>query len=396
MTRAVSFRTFVIGLLAGGGVLLALVAGFNRIVDPFAYYGEPEIAGFNAVKTKFRRFERHVKPAIVARERPEAVTIGSSFAEIGFDPLNPAFTDGGRLKGYNLALAGTDWASYLCHFEFAAGATDLERAVVGIHATDLPDVDCSRQFPGIGKVDAGTLLLSGKALKASIDTVREQRRERPSHTPEGRYFYTLDEPGSDRRFREFFAMRFKGDGGCRKGLARGLGAERPPAVSAQRNLDLSGLRRMVRLAASKGIELRLVVYPRHAYSLELDFLCGIEARQWEGMRQIAATVEDESRARGGSAQVWEFLAFDEVTGEAVSGAAMRYWQDPEHFNAEVGDLMLRDMFGGGTPAFGRRLSSDGLDANRARFEAQRRAFLAANPWFYPELAKLLPAGRQVP
>ena len=97
-------RFFFVSLL-----LLVMIGLFNRIVDPFWYYRDIEIKGFNAIKPKFRRYERHIKPVLLMREQPEAIILGSSYAEIGFDPTSPFFTDHGRLKAMNFALAGAFW-----------------------------------------------------------------------------------------------------------------------------------------------------------------------------------------------------------------------------------------------------------------------------------------------
>lgn len=112
-----SLRRYTIALFVLIAMTLAAVAAFNRVVDPFWYYRDIEIAGFNAVKPRFARFERYVKPQLLIREQPQAIILGSSFAEIGFDPLDVHFTDGGRLRGYNFAFAGAGWTLEECAFE---------------------------------------------------------------------------------------------------------------------------------------------------------------------------------------------------------------------------------------------------------------------------------------
>ena len=139
-------KQFAIRLIVGCLILLGLVGIFNRIVDPFWYYRDIEIDGFNAVKHKFQRFERHVKPALLIREQPEAIILGSSFSEVGFDPNNPFFTNHGRLKSMNFALAGASWERNQCDFEFAVTHSRIKRALVGFHPGDLPLADCKKDF----------------------------------------------------------------------------------------------------------------------------------------------------------------------------------------------------------------------------------------------------------
>ena len=62
-----SARQFTLRLFLLIALALASVAAFNRMVDPFWYYRDIEIAGINAVKPRFARFARHVKPALLMR-----------------------------------------------------------------------------------------------------------------------------------------------------------------------------------------------------------------------------------------------------------------------------------------------------------------------------------------
>lgn len=383
------FRRFALWLLFGLLSALALVGLFNRIVDPFWYYRDVSIDGFNAVKTKFRRFERHVKPAIVAREKPGAIVLGSSFAEIGFDPRNAVFTDHGRLNGYNFGIAGASWAMTRCYLEFALRNAEPKRVVVGIPLGDLPAVDCSENLATMGNPGIGSLLFSARALRASIQTVLEQRRERPSHTREGLYNYARATGTAQRAFSEMLAARLRQQScDLHKLGAATTGIE--PVASPKRALDLVGLRQLVRTVVERGIELRLVIYPQHVYNLELDALCEGTPDRWDALEQMASAVEEAS---GGSslAQLWEFFGYNEITGEPVS-PGMQSWQDPQHFNVEVGDMMLAEMFGGPKEeraAIGRRVMPGARDAARSRFDAARETFIGANPGFYPGLRQLL-------
>jgi hypothetical protein len=390
MQAAQSLRRYALWLLAGTGALMALVGLFNRVVDPFWYYRDISIEGFNAVKTKFRRFERHVKPAILAREQPEAITLGSSFAEVGFDPENPAFTDGGRLRGYSFAVAGADWGMVTCYLQYALRHAPIRRVVAGIHTMDNPAVECDAMVAGMGNAGPGQLLFSARALHASVQTVLEQRRERPSHTEKGRYFYTRFDPGADGRFRELFNHRLR-TRPCDLRLPEAGGEAPAPRASPRRPLNLEGLRAVVRLARERGFELRLVVYPMHVYALEMDELCGEEVERWDALRQMAEVLEQE--APGSDAiQLWEFLGYNAVTGEPVT-PMMHGWQNPFHFNAETGDLVLGAMFGrpvAGAPEIGRRVTSAAVAERQRRFEEERRAFIREHPEFYPGLHALLP------
>jgi len=389
-------KRFTLGLLLGIVVVLALTAALNRLVDPFWYFRDIEIQGFNAAKPKFARFERHIKPQLLAREKPRAIVLGSSFSEIGFDTNDPALTNGGALRAYNFAFAGAGWKLVQCHFDYALSVTRLERAVIGIHPGSLPAVhDCASRMPEVSGFFEAKLLLSLEVLKQSLRTVREQGSSRSSHTREGRYLYARDAPGVDARFREFFRQREYANPDCtRKRLpatppgSKDLG---PAQIVPAKGLDFTGLRSVIRQARAHGVELRLFAYPQHALSLELDFLCGQAAARWQALAAVAQVVAEESP--DGRTQLWAFYAYNEITGEAITRRKQPvYWQDPQHFNYEMGSLMLADMFGTtGRGRIGYRVTPEIMEESYRALLAGRDSYLRAHPDFYKELrASLAP------
>jgi hypothetical protein len=385
-------RQYAIGLLKWVALLLAVAAAANRLVDPFWYYRDFEFDGFNAAKPRFARFERHIKPQLLARERPRAIVLGSSLAEIGFDPNDPALTGGGEWKGYNFAFAGAGWELVQCHYQYALGVTDLRRVVVGIHPEAMTVADCAQRMPEVQDFSEVKLLLSLQALNNSLRTVLEQRRGRSSHTPDGRYLYARDIPGVAVRFREFFLGRRRSDPRC---ASDGMPLKPPPAqafssaeIVPPPGLNLSGLRELIRAARAREVELRLFVYPYHALSLELDFLCGGYAQRWAALAAIAQVVAEE--APQGGVELWEFFGYNDVTGERVIGREPKYWQDPAHFNHEAGSLMLAEMFSGQAAGrLGRRLAAGDVPAAYRDFLAERDRFLARHPGFHEDLRTTL-------
>jgi hypothetical protein len=382
---------------------LAAVAAFNRVIDPFWYYRDFEIAGVNAVKPRFARFERHVKPALLVREQPEAIVLGSSFAEIGFDPLDKSLTDNGRLRSYNFAFAGADWALEQCALEFALKHAPIKRVVLGISPEALPRADCGKIWQGMD-VSRAELLLSAHALDNAIRTVAEQRRARPSHTREGRYLYTRDVPGAASRFREYF----KRDGAAQVRCdVRQLNRPQPippSAITAAASMELEGLRTVIRAALAQGAELALVVYPRHALSLELAFACGDWRARWSRIAAIAQVVAEEAQkdtqkdTQRDSVSLWVFDGYDDARGERVVGREPALWQDPEHFNYELGARMLATIYAneyGREPGFGARVLPGNVDAIFAQLLAQRERYLAATDWFYDDLRNLTAAAPAV-
>lgn len=385
-------KQFAVRFVIGIFVLLALVGLFNRIVDPFWYYRDIEIKGFNAVKTKFVLYERHVKPALLMRDKPEAIILGSSFSEIGFDPTNPFFTDHDRLKAMNFALSGAQWDMVQCEFEFAVSHAPIKRALVGFTPGNLPLADCAKDFASIGQISTVQLLFSDIALQASMNTIRDQKDRTASHTREGRYINAHRDAAADNRFREFLLQRVKEyqrlneNVQCLKSTDT---SNTQPNLLLGKPLDLGGLRRMIRTAQERGIELVFYAYPSHAYMLELVKQCGDQDAAWQAMKQISSLVTTEA-AKGGQVRAYQFHGYNGTTAEAVGNISAKYWHDPMHFSVEMGNLMLSDMFGGNSPDFGRPLAAASIDTDYQKFLRGRAEYLQLHPEFHAEMQKLLP------
>ncbi|MFZ2171323.1 MAG: hypothetical protein WAW61_17005 [Methylococcaceae bacterium] len=317
----------------------------------------------------------------MVREQPDAIILGSSFAEIGFDPNNEFFTNHGHLKGMNFALAGAPWDMVQCHFEFAVAHASIKRALIGILPENLPEANCEKDFAKLGQVNIGEFLLSMSSLRGSIKTIRKQKTNKPSHTRDGQFFFMRDEPGVNIRFGEDFMRRKRQKPQCFKA------SDMPLNSAAKTSVDLSGLRRVVKVAKEHNIELVFFVYPQHAYSLELDNQCGDQDTHWRAMQQIAKLIEAE--ATPDQVRAWHFYGFNEITTEPI-GTTAKYWQDSMHFNFEMGNIMLADMFGGvvNQPKLAHPITTSSIEADFRDFLRERTEYLQHHPEFLANLTKL--------
>jgi hypothetical protein len=369
-----SNKRYVVAFFLLFPAALLLVAAFNRVVDPFWYYRDISIRGFNQVKTKFRRYERHVKPEILVREQPDAVIFGSSYSEIGFDPTHLSHLVGG--SAYNFALAGASWDRVYCDTQFAMRYDQkLRWIVLGIHPQSMPERDCRKALYEMRHPDELSFLLSADALNASVETVLEQRKDPPSHTAQGLYFYTRGKPGTADRFRQYLPTH----GPCIPGKA-GAGADP--------GLDLKGLRHLLQEALMRHVSVRLVVYPRHAMPVEQEYLCGARQERWKVLSSIVAMTESLA-GTGPSVEVWDFEGFHKIATEKISEAPAVFWQDPAHFNYEYGNVMLDEMFGRSAALYGARLTSKNMKARQEDERAAREAYIRLHPGFDRQLMSLL-------
>jgi hypothetical protein len=374
-------------------------AAFNRVVDPFQYFGSPRIPGFNEVKSRLRFFEREVKPAVVKREQPEAVILGSSIAAIGFEPLHPALTRDGQARSYNFAMAGAPWKEVFCDLEYVLARTHARRIVFGMVAQAMPDEDCGPNLAAMSENRLPEVLVSPQALQNSVKTLRSQDpREPQTHTPEGRYLFFRDDPRVEHRAKVFFEENLRGKTTCSEDRLRHSldGPAEPFAPDASTPFDLSGLARIVAQISGRDIQLRIVIYPRHVVAAEAEYLCGEERQRWLAMYRVAHYLESHPPAPPASVELWDFQGYGPPFDEPLGGGVLTYWQDPIHFNPVLGDRMLDAMFGRSAPSsdpvtgFGYKVDSATLAARYRWLAGQRAAFLRAHPETWDTLMRLVP------
>jgi hypothetical protein len=377
-------KQFVIRFLCTTLFIFAFIGLLNRIVDPFWYFRDIEIKGFNVIKSEFRNYERHVKPQLLVRDQPEAIILGSSFSEIGIDPNNAFFTDQGRLKGMNFAMAGAPWPMVLCHFEYAVAHANIKRALIGFHPESLSVANCEKDYASLGQINLGELLLSKPALVASINTITKQKTEKPSHTREGMYFFNRDKPVVNIHFGEDYQLFLKHSENRPQCLKAIVTQDVPFNSATGSAFDLNGLRRMIKIAKEHNVELVLFAYPQHVYKEEWDRRCGDEVRNWYAMKEIAGLIEVE--AKPDQVRAWQFFGYNAITTEPI-GPKAKYWQDSRHFNFEMGDMMLAEMFSetGKKPELGRPLISSNIESDYQDLLNGRAEYLQQHPGFFAEL-----------
>jgi hypothetical protein len=219
------------------------------------------------------------------------------------------------------------------------------------------------------------------SVRDSIKTITNQKNSKATHTEDGRYFFERDKPGVNIRFGEDFVRYKKQDPRCVK-------ASNTPFTSDVANaVDLSGLKKLISLAKKHDIELVLFVYPRHAYSLELDNQCGAQDTYWRGMKEIAKLIEAEAQPT--RVKAWQFYDYNYLTTEAI-GTTAKYWQDSRHFNVEMGNEMLKTMFDKNAiePKFGKLITTNTIETDFRSFLQGRSDYLQSHPEFQSELQKL--------
>jgi hypothetical protein len=377
--RRLVFGAFFAGLALLGVLAVALV---NYAVDPYGVFGVAPVPGFNAVKPRPDVMLREIKFILGKRARPQALIIGNSRAEVGFDPQHPVFRMR-QLRGFNAAVPGSGTEYAAAALQRFAASDEIQVAVVGLDFLDFlyapNETERPASSPAPQWATTRTRLLALFSSTAAIDSVTTlliQRERNPATLRADGFNPMLDY--RDIAAREGYFALFR-----QRALesARNL-AKQPHNLyvgGPRTSPSFAALEAMLRTAGEKGIELRFVIYPYHRLLMSQLRDAGLWPlfEQWK--TDVTALIDD-ARRRGVRVSLWDFACPDGFTDEPVPApgdraATMQWYWEAGHFKKELGDRVLARIFDdpGASESFGFELSA----ANVAdRNLACRRALAA--------------------
>lgn len=403
-----SYQRYLVQLALVFFLTLALVAGFNILVDVHGVFGTPDIGGINAVKHGPDRHARIAKAYAVTGYRPHSVILGTSRAESLLDPGHPFFA--GR-RVYNLALPGASLYEQLRYLQHATVSGDLRSAyfTIDFHQFIAEQQRVSGDFSeGRLAVDSEgrqtntwhdvlSLLFGAPAFKDSWWSIRHQKSHPSIYRRDG---YRSDE-------NDIPPMLEKPDGqrGEFRGSERGYvrvysvrGSTVANSVPIARN-PYDDLRVLQDWALRHRIDLTMIIPPVHVRHLLLIKELGLWSRFEDWKRQLADMRIASSTDK--ICRVWDFAMVMPVSTEEVppsgSREPMRWWRESSHATVATGNKVL-DVIAGAqevvseSPPFGKCLVKEGLEAYLA---AQRQAldsWAATHPGELAEIRQLAGAG----
>lgn len=352
---------------------LVAVAGFTRLVDPYGYWGGPEIAGVNVYKPAAGRHLEAVKLRQVERVRPATILAGNSRVGAGFDPESAAWPAEAR-PVYNLGLPGVGTAELV---DILLEAIERHKPQSVVFAVDFVDFPLSQEqwrswnaaappAPAPSPLrERVEILLSLDALEDSAAALLEQHKANPAHTTRAGFdslaFY--NDSVAAEGHAALFEQRHTENVARYRASAK---AVRWPGPGGSPHW--AALERLAEECRRRGIALTLVTYPYHADILLAFQQTGLWPAFEDWHRGLAAF-----SARTGT-PVWDFSRISEETAEPVPAPGdtrtrMRWYWEAGHFKATLGERIAADLTGK-APALGAPLALAGLDPALA---AKRRA-----------------------
>lgn len=381
------YKRFVFGIIYMTILSAGMIALGNWLIDPYQIWDTEEITHWKFPKPAVEFHQRFSEIQRALKSRPEAVIIGTSRADTGFDPLHSAFKG---LRAYNLATQAQPPKEARLILERLPG---IKRAVWG---TDFFTYGCQHQETIrdfneelFTERSRWFSLISISTIRDSILTVLMD----PSPYQEWNRWRTdgLRSWSDDTAYIKLFGYRRKSLTSERQYLETLYGGIKTIQCASEAGSNpIEEYRRALQIAHERNIDLRLVIGPSHARQWETLAMSGLWPT-WESWKRLLVQI-NEQVARGTITKpfpLWDFSGYNIITTEVFPSITdnktqMQWYWDSSHFKKETGDLVLSTIFGhresnpSNVGGFGVLLSSENLESHLAAIRNARSEYRRSN------------------
>jgi hypothetical protein len=380
--------------------LLAAVAAFNLMVDPYDLFRVISWEGFNRIKSRAGQKAVLFKRENFRRMQPNALILGNSRAEIGFDPDCPAWPAALR-PVFNLALPGSGPHSALEELQWAQDIKMPRLVLMGLDFLDFrvaPSPRIGIASPPVRSDDPlqrlrdrTMALVTINALVDSLGTLKAQRDPYSPALTDAGFNPARDLLGIARRegYDPMFRQR---DQENAKSYVRGpksiYRADGRPAP------EFDAVGRIISAAHDRKATLILVIYPYHAHMLVLFQKAGLWAAFEAWKRDLVKLLE--TSPSGAEVELWDFSSFLTYANEKVPGpgdtkSELQWYWEAGHFKKSLGDIMLTRIFNNreSNEQWGRRLLPQNIEEHLRQMRLARDEYERLNPAEVADLAGLV-------
>lgn len=326
------YRLFIFIVLLTVIIPLVFVLLVNLAVDPYDYFHSPQYR-LTKVKVSLETQQRLHKAIEIARQKPEAIFLGSSRLMAGLDPTD--FHQLTGLKAYNGGFSGASMDEIEPYFEHALfHQPNLKVVIIGLdvflfNKNKQPQKDFSLNRLKQGTFDLKStlaLLMSKTALINSFKTLQANysTENAPRFLPHGLYNpAVVNSPQNE--------YLVKGDAAYLKMIFESKDFYMHYAVD-DRKID--AFKRIAKKCKEKGILLKA-------------FFCPAKAIYWKSLYQngLQPIIEELKKNLSQIHPIWDFSGFNCVTLETLQNADSPLYYECSHFRPCVGRMILHKMWG---------------------------------------------------
>ena len=333
--------------------------------------------GFNSRKVRLTHSQFEVRSRVAAHLNADAWIMGNSRAEMGFDPMHPAFAQN-DLLAYNLAVPGGGGLLALKMAEALSTSQTPKRIILGVDFVDFP-VRPDAQEPPLahykpnGLEDTLWTLRTVFSARAAVDALKTLTLQNDPYAAylTQRGFNPIRDYVKETQLTGANAMFAQ-----RSQESAKVYANKPHSLVTTANgtsLDWLALQATLELAKPGTTRIDVIIYPYHAQIRWLFAQYGLSSLFNDWRERLVKSVHAQAAKSGADIRVWDFSGFTPYHCEAVPPSNDRetqlkwYWEGG-HFKKELGDVVLNQLFAPDAatqatlPQVGRVITPDSLAA----------------------------------
>lgn len=348
-----SLSRYLIACALSFAAVVAAAAAAVILIDPYGVFAWISTEGFNSRKVRLTHSQFEVRSRVAAQLKADAWIIGNSRAEMGFDPMHPAFAQNG-LVAYNLAVPGGGGLLSLKLAEALSTSQTPKRIILGVDFVDFPVRPDALEPPlAHYKPDAlgDTLwtlrtVFSARAAVDALKTLTLQKDPYAAYLTQ-RGFNPIRDYVKETQLTGAYAMFAQ-----RAQESAKVYANKPHSLTttaSETSLDWQALQATLELAKPGTTRVDVIIYPYHAQIRWLFAQYGLDSLFNDWRERLVKSAHTHAAKSGADIRVWDFSGFTPHHCEAVPPPNDRktqlkwYWEGG-HFKKELGDLVLDQLF----------------------------------------------------
>lgn len=370
-------RRYLLVCALSFAAVVAAAAAAVIVIDPYGVFSSISTDGFNSRKVRLTHSQFEVRSRVAAQLKADAWIMGNSRAEMGFDPMHPAFAQNG-LVAYNLAVPGAGGLMSLKLAEALSTSQTPKRIILGVDFVDFP-VHPGVQEPPLSHYKPDELddtlwtlrtVFSARAAVDALKTLTLQKDPYAAYLTQ-RGFNPIKDYVKETQLTGAHAMFAQ-----RAQESAKVYANKPLSLATTASgtsLDWQALQATLELAKPGTTRVDVIIYPYHAQIRWLFAQYGLDSLFNDWRERLVKSAHAQAAKSGADIRVWDFSGFTPHHCEAVPPPQDRkthlkwYWEGG-HFKKELGDLVLDQLFApdaaalAALPQVGRVVTPDSLAA----------------------------------
>lgn len=355
--------------------ILASVALFNYIVDPFGVYHLGEKWDWIKSRPAIPNYPCLHKAYAVEKAKADVLFLGNSRVGYGINPNHPEWF----ANAYNLGIMGCNTYDCLRYLQHATAAHVPKTVVIGIDLTLFnPTRTIAMDFsedrllvqrdgtptPRRFLADWALTLLSINALKGSFETVLA-----PGDVP------CTYEAGFESAARLQHRSNLKGSEVVAFNTAYLKKKLFPFRDKDGHSPGLEDFNDILAFCSKNNIRLIVFFNPVHAARLDM---C---TEDWDNYTDwVRSIVTAMNTAKGLRSELWDFTGFNSISTEPFPKptdgvSSMQYYWEASHYRSGVGDMILEHIFGSReSDQYGRLVTAQNSELNLDRLKSEKEAW----------------------